>query len=471
MPSIARPPLLLALAIGAVVACSGGGETIGGPAGRVVLVQPNGAQAAVVGSAWSYDASKGGAAFRDSAGGGLTYQLTIAAGSGLVANGARLTGTPAAPGVYHVRLEARDVSGGLAVDTFSVAVFAAGLPTPSLPATPFAYSDASAPLPAHFDTPGFNGGPTVRSTDNTPAGNAITDAGATLGRVLFHDTRLSADDRFACASCHVQAFGFTDSARVSSGINGGRTARHSMPLANARFYRPGRFFWDHRAASAEAQVVQPIQDANEMGMTLPNMVTKLRLTPYYGPLFTQAFGTPEVTSDRVARALSQYVRSIVTRRARFDSAFTAQGAPAFAAFFTAQELEGQQLFNGPGRCVQCHETWAQVGRNAFNIGLDAADTDNGAGAGAFKSPSLRNVAVRRRFMHDGRFTTLDQVIDFYDTGVQDNPNLDQRLRDPQGQPLRLNLTAAQKAALKAYLETFTDRELITAERFSDPFLR
>ena len=159
---------------------------------------------------------------------------------------------------------------------------------------------------------GFGG-----ALDNTPDSNPVTDAGATLGRVLFYDPRLSANDRVACASCHIQAFGFSDTARLSLGFAGGRTRRHSMGLANARLYRSGRFFWDERAASLEAQVVMPIEDATEMGMPLGALATKLAATPYYPPLFRAAFGTPEVTGDRVARALAQFVRALVSSESRF----------------------------------------------------------------------------------------------------------------------------------------------------------
>jgi cytochrome c peroxidase len=136
---------------------------------------------------------------------------------------------------------------------------------------------------------------------------------------------------------------------------------------------------------------------------------------------------------------------------------------------TQQERDGLQLFNGPAGCARCHGTNAHISDNIHNTGLDAVITDAGAGGGAFKSPSLRNVAVRGRFMHDGRFTSLEQVVDFYNAGVQANPGLDPRLRGPGGAPLRLNLTVAQRDAIVAYLRALSDRALMTDIRFSNPF--
>ena len=302
-----------------------------------------------------------------------------------------------------------------------------------------------------------------RALDNTPDSNRVTDAGATLGRVLFYDRQLSVNGRIACASCHVQAFGFSDTARLSRGFAGGTTKRHSMALANARFSANGRYFWDERAGTLEAQVLMPVQDPVEMGMTLPALEAKLATVDYYKPLFRAAFGTPDVTSDRVAKALAQFVRSLVSADAPFDRA-AAVGA------LTAQEREGLRLFNGQAGCARCHVGNALASDGARNTGLDAAITDSGAGRGRFKVPSLRNVAVRAPYMHDGRFTTLAQVVEHYDGGIKDNPSLDQRLRGRGGVLRALGLSAAQKSALVAYMGTLTDSTFLTAARFSDPFV-
>lgn len=355
----------------------------------------------------------------------------------------------------------------IALSVLSVTIVWAQEPqrlTPVLPETLAQY--ANFPLPAHFNTPQLN------NINNTPATNPVTNAGATLGRVLFYDKRLSANNTVACGSCHLQANGFSDPVPLSRGFQGGLTGRNSMSLANARYFGPGRFFWDSRAATLEAQTLMPIQDAVEMGLTLNELVTKVGAEPYYPPLFQAAFGTPQVTSERISLALAQFVRSMVSYQAKYDA-----GVAVNFNNFTPQENLGRQLFNGQGRCNVCHITAAFVAPNARNNGLDAVSSDNGLGNvtgnpadnGKFKVPSLRNIALGGPYMHDGRFASLAAVIEFYNSGVQPHPNLDPALRQPNGQPRRLNLAQNEKDALVAFLNTLTDQTFITDPKFSDPF--
>ncbi|MCW5937107.1 MAG: hypothetical protein KIT11_07370 [Fimbriimonadaceae bacterium] len=336
---------------------------------------------------------------------------------------------------------------------------------PRLPQTPYVYSDAGVRYPAHILGPGVPG--SLLIDDNTPANNPITDAGATLGRVLFYETQLSRNGKVSCGSGHQQKSGFSDPERFSRGLNGGLTNRHSMGLADARFYRNGRFFWDERAASLEIQVLMPIQNEVEMDLTVPEAVSRVQALPYYKPLFQAAFGSPEVTSGKMSLAMAQFVRSLVSYRSKFDTAFNANGQPNFQGVFTAQELNGLNIFQGPGQCNRCHVANGQIATQARNNGLDAVTPDGGR----FKVPSLRSVELRGAFMHDGRFSTLQQVVEFYNSGVQNNPNLDPIMRGGNGQPRRLNLTQQQKDALVAFLKTLTDQGLLTDPRFSDPFVR
>jgi len=207
-------------------------------------------------------------------------------------------------------------------------------------------------------------------------------------------------------------------------------------------------------------------------MTLDNLTAKLTVTSYYPALFQAAFGSGDITSDRIGRALAQFVRAMVSGTSTFDRAFAGQGPPNFAAVFTPQELAGQALFNGTAGCARCHGTNAHIGDGLHNTGLDATITDVGAGGGRFKTPSLRNIAVRAPYMHDGRLATLDAVVAFYDSGVQNNPNLDPRLRGPGGGPVqRLNFDAAQRASIVAYMRTLTDTAFLTDPRFANPFLQ
>lgn len=359
----------------------------------------------------------------------------------------------------------------------------------NLPSTPDNYANPS--LPSHFRSA------YVRASDNTPSDNALTDAGATLGRVLFYDPILSQNRSIACASCHAQDKGFGDPNPVSQGFSGGLTTRNAMPIIDSRYYRNGRFFWDERAATLEAQVVGPIQNSVEMGLTLPEAVARVQTQSYYPPLFKRAFGDEQVTSDRIAKALAQFARAIVSYRSRFDEGLARSGdIQASFSNFTPQENQGKALFLGRAGCAVCHlDSGPPAGppaarpnqalffiETAVNNGLDAQIDvgDDGLGdisgrtadKGRFKSPSLRNIAVTGPYMHDGRFTTLLQVIEHYNSGVQAHPNLDVRLRtSPTGPvvPRRLGLSAADVQAIAAFLGTLTDDALLTDATFSDPF--
>lgn len=350
-------------------------------------------------------------------------------------------------------------------------VFSTTLSALLLPATSFNYTTPVLPV-AFLVNP-------ILGQDNTPATNFTTDAGATLGRVLFYDKRLSTNQTISCSSCHQQAHGFSDPRQFSVGFNGGLTGRNSMGLSHARWYQRRHFFWDERANTLEDQVLQPIQNSVEMGMTLDALTNRLAAEPYYTNLFAKTFGSPAVTSDRISRALAQFVRSIVSVQSKYDT-----GVSNNFANFTPLENQGRQIFNGPGGCAACHGTDNFVPGPALNNnGLEFPFVDLGVGGitgnpadnGKFKVPSLRNIELTAPYMHDGRFTNLEQVVEFYNSGVVDNPNLSPPLRvptgpgQPPGPPRRLNLTPQQKAALVAFLKTLTDPNLATDEKYSDPF--
>ena len=239
------------------------------------------------------------------------------------------------------------------------------------------YNYADPDLPAHFT----NGA--VNNIDNTPGNNPITDEGAVLGRVLFYDKKLSANNTIACASCHIQTHAFTDPNVLSIGFEGGLTGRNSMSLSNARYYDNGRFFWDERAATLEEQVLMPIQDPVEMGMSLDDLVIKLQQEDYYQHLFENAFGSSQVTSDRISQALSQFVRSMVSYQSTYDTGLVAANGQNNQDFdnFTALENQGKRLFfSGRTQCSNCHETATFSGDQARNNGLDAVTVDRGLGA-------------------------------------------------------------------------------------------
>ena len=336
-----------------------------------------------------------------------------------------------------------------------------------LPAVPYKY--ATIELPAHFTTKN------AQQFDNTPADNRITDAGATLGRVLFYDTRLSASNTTACGSCHVQKYGFVDPNRFSRGHQGGMTDRHAMNLVNLRYHPRARFFWDERGGNLEAMVLMPVANHLEMGEDPSQLPDKLRRDEDYALLFQKAFGDPAITTDRISRALAQFLRSMVSYQSRYDiGRARAQSIAEDFGNLTHEENRGKALFLR--NCGLCHLPNDQdahfVMIEPVNTALDA-DTrlaDGGVGditlnpkdLGRFKSPTLRNVEVTAPYMHDGRFATLDAVLEHYSTGGSNHPNKDVRI-----QPLRL--TASEKAALVAFLKTLTDPTFLADPKFSDPF--
>lgn len=320
----------------------------------------------------------------------------------------------------------------------------------------------------------------LQDEDNTPNNNPVSNIGATLGRVLFYDQRLSANNTISCASCHLQANGFSDPGQFSTGFEGGLTPRNSMGLANARFYENGNFFWDERAASLETQVLLPIQDEIEMGLTLDEMEQKLQAEAYYQVLFRMVYGDEEVTANRVSLALAQFVRSMVSYQSPYDEGL-AQVNDEEDNFpnFSASENRGKQLFfSNQTRCSDCHHTNAFVGDAARNNGLDALLVDLGVAGvtgnnndrGEFKVNSLRNIALTAPYMHDGRFATLMDVVEHYNSGVQNSPDLDDRLRNNNNMVRRLNLSDADKQALVDFMETLTDDSFINNPKFSDPFI-
>lgn len=341
-----------------------------------------------------------------------------------------------------------------------------------LPPIPFNYANQSLP---YF----FQSQPVIEQ-DNTPSSNLVTDWGATLGRVLFYDKILSVNNSIACASCHQQGLSFADDKSFSIGFDGASTKRNSMSLINVKYYRNGKFLWDERGSSLETQTLLPIVDHIEMGMPhLDTLVNRLKATTYYPTLFEKAFGSQIITSNKVGDALAQFIRSIISYRSKFDEGRTIiNSVRSPYPNFTPEENEGKQLFFNPLLgCNGCHKTETFTAPTTRNNGLENPSIDPGVGTitnipsefGNFKVPSLKNIELTAPYMHDGRIKTLAEVIEHYDSGVQPHPNLSSQLRNPDGSPVRLNLTKEEKAALIAFLKTLTDRSIIADIKFSDPF--
>ena len=365
-----------------------------------------------------------------------------------------------------------------------------GASTPTLPQTPYNYVNQNF---GQMGDPFFN----------QPSNNMLTNEGATLGRVLFYDAKLSLNNTVACATCHKQNFAFADNTKGSIGFESKTTPRNSPAIINAGM--SSGYFWDIRATLLEEQVLMPVKNHVEMGLeNMNNLEIKLRKLDYYAPLFENAFGTSEITRERIAMALSQFLRSMVSYRSKYDAGM----AMNFENFSALERMGKDLFFSWDMPCQSCHSGnnlngW---GTSAANIGLDDNYADNGMGDllsnqdaaydGLFKVPSLRNVAVTAPYMHDGRFNTLEEVIEHYNTGVKKHRNLDYRLTegggviffegdgggppnpfDPiqgggefgSGEPRKLNLTELQKRSLVAFMQTLTDYELMRDPKFSNPF--
>jgi cytochrome c peroxidase len=299
-----------------------------------------------------------------------------------------------------------------------------------------------------------------------------------LGRVLFYDAHLSVNNSISCASCHKQAFGFSDNVAHSRGFQNAETGRNSPPIQNLASVSD--LFWDGRETDLTNMVLKPVFNHVEMGMTDADaMVDRVRNLPYYAELFTAANGSPEVTAIKIAEAIRSFVLNFNSGSTRFDAE-----EHGFLNF-TALETQGKQLFFTKYECNSCHQVTSVSGYGIptangggfLNIGLDVNYTDNGranftgnpADIGKFKIPSLRNVALTAPYMHDGRFATLEEVIEHYSHGIQNHPNLDPRLKGTDGNAMRLNITDTEKQALVAFLNTLTDYSMVTNRDFASPF--
>ena len=440
------------------------------------VARPNLALLVDPGQHVNHDLTQGGSTFLDPDGDRLTYEVTATfAPSAVTVNGLHVVGALDAVGLATFEIKASDGYGGTAVDEFRLAAVGPEPSAPTLPTVSYSYADEELTMPFEFRESREFFGPFWDTTRKS--GNAPTNAGATLGRVLFYDKRLSITNTHSCSSCHRQSNNFAAPERLSAGVQGIPLRRNAMALANVRYNLLDEYFVDLRVKGLEKLVTMPIEERTELGNLMPLLVQKLAATDFYPKLFEAAFGTPEITSERIVKALGQFLRSLITFRSRFDNAYLAMDSsvtPDPALVLTAQELRGAELFLGtpvstPLTCVACHATKLQLMDFPQNNGLDAVLIDPGR-SGAFRTPSLRNIATSAPYMHDGRFATLREVIDHYDHGIQDSPQLSSRLRLADGSVARMKLSEADKDALEAFLHTLTDDEFLRDPKFADPFL-
>jgi len=313
-----------------------------------------------------------------------------------------------------------------------------------------------------------------------PEDNPLTDQGIELGRHLFYDPILSRDSTIACASCHFPSAVFSDKNALAIGIDGQVSPRSSMSLLDVGFFNRG-LFWDGRAANLEEQVPDPIVNPLEMHSLLPDVENDLRNHPVYPEMIRKAFGIEsknEISIDHVSKSISQFMRTIVSSgKSKFDRVF----APGSLELFSDEELNGYDMFFDisfdvpDAECGHCHNAPLFTTNQFFNNGLQEDQgnltfADNGRGKitgrridnGKMRAPSLRNIALRSHFMHDGSLTSLEEVVDHYNSGGHPAEN-----RDPLIRPL--GLTEEQKSDLIAFLRTLTDTAAINNPELSNPF--
>ncbi len=372
--------------------------------------------------------------------------------------------------------------------------------TPYLPTSVLNYSPTDIPehfngaLPFPFDVDG--------NSIHDDSALEINSDMATLGRVLFYDNRLSLNNTISCASCHKQANGFADPVASSVGFKGKVTPRNSMTIVNP--IMNNNLFWDSRASSIRGLVLEPVQNHIEMGMeSIDKLSVKLSETSFYPELFQKAYGSEQVTENRIADALMQFLMSMMSYKSKWDA-----GVEQNFANFNALETMGKELFfSQRTQCSGCHsgvnfsapdgfgnfdmrflgnstgdliftDDFGGFGGGEYfesqgtaNIGLDMVYKDKGRGNGNFKIPSLRNIGLTAPYMHDGRFNTLEEVINHYDQNIQPHSDLDSKFRASNDTPKRMNLSNLEKRALEAFLHTLTDDSFVKDVRFSDPFLK
>ena len=311
-----------------------------------------------------------------------------------------------------------------------------------------------------------------------PDNNPLTVEGANLGRYLFYDSILSRNYRFSCATCHQQAYAFSSGPiQFSSGSNGELLKRNTLPLFNLVWYKS--FFWDGRTHDLESQVSEPLHAENELNMDWQLAIGRLSKSNFYKQKFFDAFGANAIDSDHIKMAIAQFERTLISANSKYDKVLKGE------SIFTSDEKEGFLIMNeiNAGGCLHCHTT------DGSPLGTNLKFSDNGLGAyytiadypdrglgsvtgrqediGKFKIPSLRNIAVTAPYMHDGRFATLEEVLDFYSEGVQQSVNIDPKMTFAIAHGAQLSCDERQK--IIAFLHTLTDSSFISNPEFANPF--
>jgi len=292
--------------------------------------------------------------------------------------------------------------------------------------------------------------------------NKLSNAGFALGKKLFYDTRLSADKSVSCGSCHQQFAAFANlDHKVSHGVNNCQGKRNAPPLFNLAWQKA--FFWDGGVKNLETSPLNAITDACEMGTDIQTIITFLKSTSPYPDMFKQAFGTEEINSQLLLKSLTQFTGVLISGNSKYDQVIRNEAGVSF----TAEEQSGYTLFKE--KCSSCHAEPFFTDFSYRNNGLDLVSSDEGRSHitgvqtdfGTFRIPSLRNIEYTGPYMHDGRFYSLDEVLEHYDSGIKANKNLDPSLKNG------LQLNGLEKTQIKAFLKTLTDNEFIKNKLYSE----
>ena len=343
----------------------------------------------------------------------------------------------------------------------------------SLPDQPFDYMPE--PFPIYF----FNGDISYYHNIDSASFRDISNDKATLGRVLFYDELLAANENISCATCHQQANSFADNVRFSMGVEQNSTL--NTPHLNDLGWSNNEFFtWDMRETNLIDAIAIPLKHPNEIGATnVSSLLSKMAATDYYPELFDSAFGDPAISEERIKLALAQFISAMTTFDTQFDRVLQLK-----ESFPTSLEGAGNDLFDTA--CRSCHilgtlaptfntpiptETLLTINKEKFSNGLPLVATDLGAGSwnekfnGLFKVQTLRNIANTAPYMHDGRFATLEEVVEHYSSGLPAEQTTPWGLLPENG----FQFSEFQKRSLVAFMKTFTDDSFLNDVRFSDPF--
>lgn len=314
-----------------------------------------------------------------------------------------------------------------------------------------------------FETPSNFPEATYDITQNPP-----TERGFELGKKLFFDGKLASDGVVSCGFCHIQDFAFTHHTHITShGVDGQIGERNAQPLHNLAYMED--FTWDGAATFLDSQYIIPITAEKEMNETISNVLSKLEADDDYPTLFTNAFGSEGITTERTFKALSQFIIMMTSANSKFDKWQRGE-----AITLTADEDAGRLLFDN--KCASCHAGALQTDQTYRNNGLSIDPTFNDIGRERvtgfpednrkFKVPSLRNIEITFPYMHDGRLQTLEDVLNHYTTEIVDSPTLDTELINDNG-TLGIEITPEEKSQIIAFLKTLTDNDFLLDDRFSE----